>query len=56
MRNAHSRLVKQGLDGSHFDAVMENLGATLQELNVPETLISEAAATAESTRGDVLGY
>tara|TARA_R100001143_G_C3358979_1_gene134328 strand:- start:1313 stop:1723 length:411 start_codon:yes stop_codon:yes gene_type:complete len=56
MRNAHSRLHKQGLDDSHFDAVMENLGATLQELNVPETLISEAAAIAESTRGDVLGY
>ncbi len=55
MRNAHARLVQQGLDDSHFDAVMEHLGATLQELNVPEDLIAQAAAIAESTRDDVLG-
>jgi hemoglobin len=55
MRNAHARLVKKGLNDSHFDAVMEHLGATLQELNVPSNLISEAAAIAESTRADVLG-
>ncbi len=55
MRNAHARLVKMGLDNSHFDAVMEHLGATLQELNVPADLIAEAAAIAESTRKDVLG-
>ncbi len=55
MRKAHSRLVEQGLNDSHFDAVMEHLGATLQELNVPEELIAQAAAIAESTRNDVLG-
>jgi len=55
MRNAHARLVKNGLNASHFDAVMENLAATMQELNVPEELIAEAAAIAESTRKDVLG-
>lgn len=55
MRNAHARLVKQGLNDSHFDAVLENLGATLQELGVAEELIAEAAAIAESTREDVLG-
>lgn len=55
MRNAHARLVKMGLDNSHFDAVMENLTATLQELNVPENLIAQVAALAESTRSDVLG-
>lgn len=55
MREGHAHLVKQGLDDSHFDAVMENLGATLQELNVPGDLIAEAAAIAESTRNDVLG-
>jgi len=54
MRNAHARLVKMGLDNSHFDAVMEHLGATLTELNVPAELIGEAAAIAESTRNDVL--
>jgi hemoglobin len=33
---------------------MEHLGATLKELNVPDNLISQAAAIAESTRNDVL--
>lgn len=55
MRKAHARLVAAGLNASHFDAVMENLGATLQELNVPANLIAQAAAIAESTRNDVLG-
>ncbi|WP_027148633.1 group I truncated hemoglobin [Methylobacter tundripaludum] len=55
MRNAHARLVKMGLNASHFDAVMEHLGATLTELNVPQELIAQAAAIAESTRNDVLG-
>lgn len=55
MRNAHAHLVKMGLNDSHFDAVMEHLGATLVELNVPQDLIAEAAAIALSARGDVLG-
>lgn len=55
LRNGHAHLVKRGLNDSHFDAVIENLGATLKELNVPDDLISEAAKIAESTRNDVLG-
>jgi hemoglobin len=55
MRDGHAHLVARGLNDSHFDAVMENLGATLQELNVPGDLIAQAAAIAESTRADVLG-
>ena len=55
MRRGHAHLVKQGLNDSHFDAVMENLGATLTELKVPGELIAQAAAIAESTRKDVLG-
>ncbi len=55
MRRGHAQLVKMGLNDSHFDAVMENLGATLKELNVPDRLIAQAAAIAESTRKDVLG-
>lgn len=55
MRKGHERLVRMGLDNSHFDAVMEHLGATLQELNVPAALIAQVAAIAESTRNDVLG-
>ena len=55
MREAHAPLVeKLGLNDSHFDAVMENLGAALVELNVPEALIAEAAGIAESVRNDVL--
>lgn len=55
MRKGHAHLVAKGLNDSHFDAVMENIGATLTELNVPGELIAEAAAIAESTRNDVLG-
>lgn len=55
MRDGHAHLVQRGLNDTHFDAVMENLGATLKELNVPDELIAEAAAIAESTRNDVLG-
>ncbi|MDO9161762.1 MAG: group 1 truncated hemoglobin [Methylococcaceae bacterium] len=55
MRTAHARLVKLGLDNSHFDAVMEHLRATLEELNVPEDLIAEVEAIAEGARKDVLG-
>lgn len=55
MRDGHAHLVARGLNDSHFDAVMENLGATLKDLNVPDELIAEAAAIAESTRNDVLG-
>jgi hemoglobin len=55
MRKGHAHLVAMGLDDSHFDAVMEHLGGTLTELNVPGNLIAQAAAIAESTRNDVLG-
>lgn len=55
MRKGHAHLLKMGLDGSHFDAVVENLGATLEELNVPQELITEVVAICETTRNDVLG-
>ena len=56
MQAAHKRLVEEmGLNDSHFDAVMENFGATLTELGVPSELIQEAATIAESVRKDVLG-
>lgn len=55
MREAHAKLVEQGLNDSHFDAVVENLGSTLKELGVPDELINEAAGIAETTRNDVLG-
>jgi len=55
MRTAHAHLVARGLNDSHFDAVLENLRLTLEELKVPQPLIAEVAAIAESTRNDVLG-
>lgn len=55
MRKGHAHLVAKGLNDSHFDAVMEHLGATLTELKVPGHLIAQCAAIAESTRKDVLG-
>jgi len=55
MRDGHAHLVKQGLNDTHFDAVVENLGATLKELGVADELISQVAAIAETTRNDVLG-
>jgi hemoglobin len=55
MRAGHAHLVALGLDDSHFDAVAEDLKLTLEELKVPEPLIAQVLAIAESTRNDVLG-
>jgi len=55
MRRGHAHLVERGLNDSHFDAVVENLGGTLKELGVADDLIGEVAAIAETTRNDVLG-
>ena len=55
MREGHAHLVKNGLNDTHFDAVVENLGSTLKELNVPDELIQEVANIAETVRDDVLG-
>jgi len=52
MRQAHAHL--PGLNDSHFDAVLEHLGAALRELDVPDDLIKEVVAVAESVRDDVL--
>lgn len=51
LREAHSHYI---LNETHFDAVIENLGATLKELGVPDELIAEAAKIALSTKNDVL--
>lgn len=55
MRRGHAHLVERGLNDSHVDAVIENLGATLKELGVKDELIARVAAIAETTRDDVLG-
>jgi hemoglobin len=47
MREAHKQLVEeQGLNSEHFDAVAENLLATLKDMGVPPELIKEVAAVA----------
>lgn len=41
MSIAHKRLVEEkGLTDAHFDAVIENLGATLKELGLPDDIRS----------------
>ncbi|WP_415885870.1 group I truncated hemoglobin [Neptuniibacter sp. QD37_6] len=52
MREGHKHL--KGLNDSHFDAVVENLAATLTELGVSNDDIGEIAGIAESVRDDVL--
>lgn len=55
LRTGHAHLVKRGLNGDHFQAVAENLNATLQELKVPQPLIDQVMAIAGGARADVLG-
>ena len=45
----------KGLNDDHFNAVAENIRATLQDLNVPADLIDEVMTIAGSVRNDVLG-
>lgn len=54
MREGHRHLVERGLNDMHFDAIVENLGATLKDLGVADDLIAQVAAIAETTRNDVL--
>jgi hemoglobin len=52
MRTAHAKL--PGLNDSHFNAVAENLKASLTELNVKPELIDRVLAIVDTTRADVL--
>ncbi|VAW56052.1 Cyanoglobin; Hemoglobin-like protein HbN, partial [hydrothermal vent metagenome] len=54
MREGHKHLVARGLNDSHVDAVIENLSATLQELNVANDDIQTIANIANSVRDDIL--
>jgi hemoglobin len=55
MRAAHAPLVARGLSDSHYDIVVEHLGATLTELGVAPELVGHVAAEAEALRRDILG-
>lgn len=54
LKDSHSHLVKAGLNDKHFDAVVENLVATLRELGIAEELIEQVGKVAEGTREDIL--
>ncbi|MFN6568670.1 group I truncated hemoglobin [Dendronalium sp. ChiSLP03b] len=57
MRESHKELVAEmGLTDSHFDAIAEDLVATLVEMEVPQTLIDEVVQIVGSVahRNDVL--
>ena len=55
IRDAHKNLVdNMGLSDEHFDAVVQNLGVTLTELDVPDDLITEATEMVKSVRADIL--
>ncbi|MCU0550016.1 MAG: group 1 truncated hemoglobin [Leptolyngbya sp. Prado105] len=57
MREAHQHLVAEmGLKSEHFDAVVENLVATLKALGVSDEIIAEvgAIAASASNKADVL--
>lgn len=57
MRDAHKELVAEmGLTDSHFDAIAEDLVATLVEMEVPQALIDEVVQIVGSVthRNDVL--
>ena len=57
MRQAHEKLVKEmGLTDIHFDAIAEDLVATLKELNIKQELIDEVVTIVGSIqhRNDVL--
>lgn len=54
LKESHSHLVKAGLNDAHFDAVLENLVATLRELGIAEDLIKQVGKIAEGTRDDIL--
>lgn len=54
MRRGHKHLVERGLNDSHFDAVVEDLHATLTELGVGAEQIAQIKDICESVRNDVL--
>lgn len=54
MRKGHAHLVERGLNDGHVDVVLELLGETLKELDVPKNLIDRVTQIANSVRSEVL--
>jgi hemoglobin len=55
LREAHARLVANGLGDAHFDAICTHLATTLRELGIDDKTIAEVSQIVEATRSDVLG-
>ena len=55
MGAAHAKARENGLNDSHFDAVVGHLAQTLAELGVSAADIEDVGAVAESVRNEVLG-
>ena len=53
--NSHAHLLRFMPDDSNYDAVEENLSATLKQLNINKTVGDEILKLAESVRKAVLG-
>lgn len=54
MRNAHTHLLKRGLNDEHVDIVIHYLGETLAELGASQDIIDAVKAAADGARADVL--
>ena len=54
LREAHKRLVDDGMNDSHFDVVAVHLQNTLEELGVPGDLVKEVMTLTAGTRDDIL--
>ena len=46
MKEGHAHLLAMGMDDTHFDAVVEDLGATLKDMGVSDDLIQQVADVA----------
>ena len=56
MAAAHKKLVQEkGLNGTHFDVIVELMGQTLTELGVEADLINQVVVICESVRDPILG-
>lgn len=54
MDAAHRRLVKEGMNDSHFDAVAEDLANTLLEMGVAKSLVDEVIVAVGGLREQVM--
>ena len=54
LREAHKQLVKQGLNDSHVDAMLECVCSTLKEMKINNNIIGEVAQKINLHRDEIL--